>query len=133
MLEIIIFIIIILAVTQSKKKKGAGRPKTPPFTSPSMPLPTAQPGKSAPKKTETKTRKPVAVPPKSETPVKERTFVEPTKPYRAAYNAGERYEDWMPVPDGKKVCRCGYCGADNLIPKSSDPKNYTCYFCREEL
>ena len=34
---------------------------------------------------------------------------------------------------GKRVCRCGYCAADNLIPKGADPGNYTCYFCREEL
>ena len=53
--------------------------------------------------------------------------------YRRAANAGERYEEWMPVPEGKRVCRCGYCGADNLIPKNSDPKDYTCYFCREDL
>ena len=62
-----------------------------------------------------------------------RTFVEPSRPYRAPHNAGERYEEWMPVPEGKKVCRCSYCAADNLIPKGADPSHYSCYFCREEL
>lgn len=63
----------------------------------------------------------------------ERTFIEPTKPYRPSRNAAERYEQWFPIPEGKEVCRCGYCGADNLISKRGSRSQYTCYFCREEL
>lgn len=63
----------------------------------------------------------------------ERTFIEPSKPYRPARNAAERYEEWMEVPPGKEVVRCGYCAADNLIPAKADPHRFTCYFCREEL
>lgn len=69
-------------------------------------------------------------PPKRE---EERTFVEPAKPYRPSVNSGEHYEEWMPVPAGKKVVHCGYCGADNLISEKQDPHQCTCYFCREEL
>ncbi len=152
MLEIIVFIIIIIAVVQSSKKKNQQR-RTPPFTArtdmPERPAPSRTPRAPKPaqktawkkqtrkqaKKTDSEqmiyTSSPAAA--QAEQPLETRTFIEPTKPYRPARNAGERYEEWMPVPDGKQVCHCGYCGADNLIPKHSDPKNYTCYFCREEL
>ena len=71
--------------------------------------------------------------PKQPTPKKEYSHVEPTKAYRAARNAAERYEEWFPVPEGKKVVRCGYCAANNLIPRERRRDQYTCYFCREEL
>lgn len=74
--------------------------------------------------------KKMPAPPKRE---EERTFVEPTKPYRPSVNSGEHYEEWMPVPAGKRVVHCGYCGADNLISEKQDPHQCTCYFCREEL
>lgn len=66
---------------------------------------------------------------KSET----QTFVQPSAPYRPPVHSGERYEEWMPVPAGKRVIRCEYCGADNLISEKQDPHHCTCYFCREEL
>ncbi len=62
-----------------------------------------------------------------------RTYVQPSKPYRPAHNAAERYEDWMPLSGGKEVICCPYCGAENQIPAGSDPGRFTCYFCREEL
>lgn len=68
-----------------------------------------------------------------ETASSQRSYVEPTKPYRPLRNAGLRYESWDPIPEGRKVCRCGYCGADNLIPRGANPCDYSCYFCREEL
>ena len=107
MLELIIFVIIIVVILNKNKKKPAQNPsrQTPPIAAAPSP-------------------KPPAISP---------TAVNHPKPYRPARNAGERYEEWTPVPEGKKVCRCGYCGADNLIPKNSDPSSYTCYFCREEL
>ena len=148
MLEIIVFIIIVLAVIQSSKKKNQQR-RTPPFTArtdmPERPASseTPRPQKTAQKTSWRKQQKKTAskqniyssspAAAQAEQPLETRTFIEPTKPYRPARNAGERYEEWMPVPEGKTVCHCGYCGADNLIPKHSDPKNYTCYFCREEL
>lgn len=36
------------------------------------------------------------------------------------------------VPQGMRVIKCSYCGAENLVPQGSRQK-YTCYFCREEL
>lgn len=36
------------------------------------------------------------------------------------------------VPQGMRVIKCSYCGAENLAPQGSRQK-YTCYFCREEL
>ena len=145
--EIIVFIVIIRAFAASKKnaqRKQGSRPATPnqPAASPYKP---PVPNKPASKKQKTgwtpKPEKTKTVVPNRPNPAKEassaeasaRTFIEPTKRYRAPHNAGERYEEWMPVPEGKKVCRCGYCAADNLIPKGADPGNYTCYFCREEL
>ncbi len=62
-----------------------------------------------------------------------RTYVQPSKPYRPARNAAERYEEWIPLSAGKEVVRCSYCGAENQIPKGSSPGHFTCYFCREEL
>lgn len=121
MLELIIFVIIIVVILNKNKKKPAQNPsrQTPPIA--------AAPSPKKPAFSQTSVNK--QEPPKEEG----RTFIQPTKPYRPARNAGERYEEWTPVPEGKKVCCCGYCGADNLIPKNSDPSSYTCYFCREEL
>lgn len=73
-----------------------------------------------------KPRKPAAV----SSPKQEPAFVKPSRP---SLQSGERYEEWMPVPAGKKVVRCNYCGADNLISEKQDPGRCTCYFCREEL
>ncbi len=76
------------------------------------------------------------------------TLAQPAKPARAHTPAlsaskpnpnhpsllsGERYEEWMPVPAGKRVVHCSYCGADNLISEKQNPSHCTCYFCREEL
>lgn len=77
--------------------------------------------------------------PEVQTPTKKqrnqdvRTFMEPSKPYRPDRSTAERYEDWMPVPDGKEVVRCSYCAAGNLISKHQKASRFTCYFCREEL
>lgn len=63
----------------------------------------------------------------------ERTFVKPSKSYRPSSDSGERYEEWMSVPPGKRVVRCSYCGADNLISEKQDAHSCSCYFCREDL
>ncbi|MCI8557573.1 MAG: hypothetical protein HFI19_07385 [Lachnospiraceae bacterium] len=60
-------------------------------------------------------------------------FVKPSKPNHPSLLSGERYEEWMPVPAGKRVVHCSYCGADNLISEKQNPSHCTCYFCREEL
>lgn len=70
---------------------------------------------------------------KASAPEPKPAFVKPSKPYRPSLQAGERYEEWIPVPAGKRVVRCSYCGADNLISEKQDPSHCTCYFCREEL
>ena len=150
--EIIIFIVIFRAILDSKKNRqrkqqtsqGAtppplgNRPATPSYKPPVPNKPAAKKQKTGwtPRSEKTKTAVPNRPNPEkeaSDAKTSARTFIEPTKRYRAPHNAGERYEEWMPVPEGKKVCRCGYCAADNLIPKGADPGNYTCYFCREEL
>ncbi|MDO4292605.1 MAG: hypothetical protein Q4C65_05150 [Eubacteriales bacterium] len=46
---------------------------------------------------------------------------------------GRRYSSWDSVPKGMRVVKCGYCGAENLIPEGARRKNCTCYFCREIL
>ena len=148
--EIIIFIVIFRAIRDSKKSKQrkqnsqgtmppvVNRPAATPYKPPVPNKPATKKQKTGwtPRPEKTKTAVPNRPNPKKEassTETSARTFMEPTKRYRAPHNAGERYEEWMPVPEGKRVCRCGYCAADNLIPKGADPGNYTCYFCREEL
>lgn len=123
MIEIIIFIIIMTVLSQkNKKKKEVSRnavPTAPPVSK--KPQPSPQPGKAKAK----------AVPkPK---PSEDYSYVEPSRSYRPARNAAQRYEEWFPVPEGKEVVRCRYCAADNLIPRGSRREQYTCYFCREEL
>lgn len=115
----IIFIIIVFMII---KKIKSGTKPAPRHTQPtiSASIPKAPPISS----------KRTSVPPKKE---EERTFIEPTKPYRPAVNSGERYEEWMAVPAGKRVVHCNYCGADNLISEKQAPHRCTCYFCREEL
>jgi len=43
-----------------------------------------------------------------------------------------RWFEGDPVPDSRKVVKCGYCAAENLVP-INDRTKYNCYFCREEL
>lgn len=46
---------------------------------------------------------------------------------------GQRHLEWEDMPRGMKLVRCGYCGAENLIPERDRPQDHTCYFCREDL
>lgn len=43
-----------------------------------------------------------------------------------------RYLEGDPIPDYMNVCKCGYCGAENLLPKNARAE-YKCYFCREDI
>ncbi len=45
---------------------------------------------------------------------------------------GERLYLGDPIPNGKIVVKCSYCGADNLLPQEAR-EPYLCYFCREVL
>ena len=45
---------------------------------------------------------------------------------------GERLLYGDPVPGGKTMMICGYCGAENIVPYMVKGK-YHCYFCREIL
>ena len=51
---------------------------------------------------------------------------------RGGLAAAERYLDGDSIPQGKKCIKCGYCGAENLVPMIPRTK-YSCYFCREPL
>ena len=44
----------------------------------------------------------------------------------------ERLYEGSSVPEGKRCCICGYCGAENLVPMVPRER-YSCYFCREPL
>ena len=46
--------------------------------------------------------------------------------------SAQRLYEGDSVPQGMRVIKCSYCGAENLVPQGSRQK-YTCYFCREEL
>ena len=132
--EVIIVIVMIRAFRDSKKNKQRKQ-----ISSPKPPVPN-KPASGNQETGWTPTpKKPKTVVPNQPNPEKKKpdkaacSFTEPAKRYQPPAHSGERYEEWMPVPEGKKVCRCGYCAADNLIPKSANPKDYSCYFCREEL
>lgn len=137
MLEILIIIVIIMAVKKSREKASSrtappnqapARPQKPSLSRP--PVDRAALSKHT---TSGKTGRAVSKTASSRTEQKTRSYVQPSKPYRPAHNAAERYEEWMPLSDGKEVVRCSYCGAENQIPKGSGPGRFTCYFCREEL
>ncbi|MDD3205470.1 MAG: hypothetical protein PHS74_07035 [Lachnospiraceae bacterium] len=36
------------------------------------------------------------------------------------------------APMGTRVIKCGYCGAENLVPMTTS-EEYACFFCREDL
>lgn len=44
----------------------------------------------------------------------------------------ERLIEGDSVPRDRKVLKCGYCGAENLVPVNMRSR-YACYFCREAL
>lgn len=43
-----------------------------------------------------------------------------------------RWFEGDPIPNSRKIVKCGYCAAENLVP-INDRTKYNCYFCREEL
>lgn len=51
---------------------------------------------------------------------------------RGGLAVAERYLDGDLIPQGKRRVKCGYCGADNLLPMQPGTR-YSCYFCREAL
>ena len=124
---ILFFVIITLVLRVNKKGRSPRRPQTrqqmntfssrqkTQASSPRPPFPTAPSEQKTPAQTEAP------------------SFTQQKTSYHRSGNEGTRYEDWMPVPEGMRVCRCRYCGADSLIPKNADSRQYTCYFCREEL
>lgn len=155
MFELIFFIILVSVLVKKNKQKQADPkkqnpypiPPAPPKTSSSSVPQTNRPRSNAPRSNtphskearskttagKTETKRPDPIKEEAKKQPETATYIEPTRPYRPAHNAGERYETWFPIPEGKEVCHCNYCGADNLIPKRKDPHLFTCYFCREEL
>ena len=51
---------------------------------------------------------------------------------RGGLAVAERYLDGDLIPQGKRCVKCGYCGAENLVPMVPRTR-YRCYFCREPL
>ncbi|MBE5872252.1 MAG: hypothetical protein E7294_13525 [Lachnospiraceae bacterium] len=47
-------------------------------------------------------------------------------------NYALRWYEGDPVPDSQKIIKCGYCGAENMVPVRGG-RHFNCYFCREEL
>jgi len=144
MLELIIIIIIVSVITSKNKKKQEDSRNAPTQT-PGASIPSMSP--KAPRSQTFASRQRTSQRSVSESTVKKqhtsqkpasqtentRTFVQPTKAYRPPRNAAERYDEWFPIPGGKEIVRCSYCGANNLIPKRGNRSQYTCYFCREDL
>lgn len=44
----------------------------------------------------------------------------------------ERLYEGDSVPQDRRLCVCGYCGAENLLPMTVR-EQFCCYFCREPL
>lgn len=51
---------------------------------------------------------------------------------RGGLAVAERYLEGDLIPQGKRCVKCGYCGAENLVPMAPRTR-YSCYFCREAL
>lgn len=51
---------------------------------------------------------------------------------RGGLAVAERYLDGDLIPQSKRCVKCGYCGAENLVPMQPRTR-YSCYFCREAL
>ncbi|MCM1266601.1 MAG: hypothetical protein NC302_01740 [Bacteroidales bacterium] len=51
---------------------------------------------------------------------------------RGGLPVAERHFEGDPFPQGKQCVKCGYCGAENLLPMTPRTR-YSCYFCREAL
>lgn len=51
---------------------------------------------------------------------------------RGGLAVAERYLDGDLIPQSKRRVKCGYCGAENLLPMQPRTR-YSCYFCREAL
>lgn len=51
---------------------------------------------------------------------------------RGGLAVAERYLEGDLIPQGKRCVKCGYCGAENLVPMLPRTR-YSCYFCREAL
>lgn len=47
--------------------------------------------------------------------------------------AAQRHYDGDSIPQGMRLVKCGYCGAENLIGNYEKQQDFTCYFCREVL
>ena len=37
------------------------------------------------------------------------------------------------IPPGMRMCNCGYCGAENVLPQGLSQREFHCYFCHEQL
>jgi hypothetical protein len=44
----------------------------------------------------------------------------------------KRWMEGDSIPASRHLIKCGYCGAENLVP-IKDKTKYHCYFCREKL
>ena len=51
---------------------------------------------------------------------------------RGGLPVAERHFEGDPLPQGRQCVKCGYCGAENLLPMTPRTR-YSCYFCREAL
>ncbi|MCD8197866.1 MAG: hypothetical protein LUE24_12000 [Lachnospiraceae bacterium] len=152
MMTLIIYIVIIALIFRYTKKKRAGssdnRKSAPDMarqnSAPSSPVmsKTVKPKKSPLKKQRASARPNQKR--EAKQTVQEKRYSEQTKissdncSYEAAYSKGQparlglRGDYGEEIRQGQICVRCGYCGAENLVPSGSR-EHYHCYFCWEKL
>ncbi len=151
-MTLIIYIVIIVLIFHYTKKKragGSGNGKSASNTAgqTSASASPAMTRTSKPKKSPLKKQKASARPNQQrevKQTVQEKRYSEQTKissencSYEAAYSKGQPARLGLRGDYGEEICpgqicvRCGYCGAENLVPSGSR-EHYHCYFCWEKL
>ncbi len=160
-MEIIIIIIIIASIAKKRKKQDTKKQMTPsvqqrPYPAQQKPAQKKQQQKVQQQKVQQQKNiaqaKPVQPKPKAKEEMstvemleakaladdrkemleKQKQRMENKKHY-GHHNYAQKYILGDPVPASRKLIYCGYCNAENLIPRNDRPGKYNCYFCREEL
>ncbi|MCC8140002.1 MAG: hypothetical protein LIO67_06865 [Lachnospiraceae bacterium] len=149
MMTFIIYVVIIVLIFRytKKKREGSSGSKASASDTVRQSSPSASAMTKAPKQPKPKKQKASARPNqerKTKQTVQEKQYSARTQvssdncSYEAAYSKGQparlglRGDYGEEVRQGQICVRCGYCGAENLVPSGSR-EHYHCYFCWEKL
>ncbi|MCD8362228.1 MAG: hypothetical protein LUC98_04585 [Lachnospiraceae bacterium] len=147
MMSFIIYVVIIVLIFRYTRKKRAGSSGSKASASNANRQSQPSVSQTMPKKRAPKRQKASAMPNqqrKTKQTVQEKQYSARTQvssdncSYEAAYSKGQparlglRGDYGEEVRPGQICVRCGYCGAENLVPSGSR-EHYHCYFCWEKL